>query len=321
MRLYLPRLYKHGEAFTYNEEWPQKLYDEITFPTILSLHRRGFNIDPHRFPTSFRAEQYRATRRSGRPVHSDFPLSPEVLEEFGRTLLRRFQRTRWGSDAFFFHQLRQTKGYGGFELDDHDAREETLRNVTQYFEVDNLRIDDCRPPTVDVGIEFGLPGHVTLIRTLTHSRIIHHFANPSRGNQEPVTMEKVERMMTGSYYTEDPVVLLTDASGFRCTQPRASKCDYLQGYHTEKNPTYLVDNGKHAKFLKPRDVLELYRKQGRSLELMERLCTIFEECAQKQDSFPARVEPRVLYEYAYDQSISQRFAKDVSYIIPNHTWW
>ncbi|KAL5485565.1 hypothetical protein ACEPAI_8208 [Sanghuangporus weigelae] len=320
VRLYLPAEY-HNEPFLYDETWPDRLYDHVTFPTIRRMHNHGFDIDPHRFPSSSQSEHYRATRRSGRPVHSDFPISTHLLPEFSKRFMRALRKERWGRNAFFFHQLRQTKGYGGFAFGDREAAEEVLEDVTQYFDSSQLHIDRNRPPTVDVGMEFGRPGHVTLIRTICHTRILHRFVNPPGGGPQVGNMQLMEKLRRSSYFSRDLTALLTDAAGFRCGQTRASHIEYLQAYNTEKNPTYLVDNGKHAKFIQPREFLAMYRKEEKTIEHMERICTIFEECAQKQDSYPARVEPRVLYEDAHNHSIDQDFAKDISLCIPNQTWW
>ena len=313
--MYLPDLYNGEPSFQYNEEWAERVYNECTFPAL----RDTFGVPLQQFPPSFQAEQFRAKRHSGKEVHSEFALSEDLLEQFSQNFFAKLRRKHYGREAFFLHQVRGAKGFGSFDPGDRETGDDVLSEVSAIFDQERFNANRVTSATIDVGFEIGLEGYVALIREAAHGVIVKKFLTSL---EDECTDENAAYALESSYFESNETAMLTEACGFRYSPSYSNNdCEFLQAYNTEKNPTYLPDRGNFAKFLSPMDFLKL-RRQGKTfIEHMEGLCDVFSDCAERHNSFPARIETRISLTSAFDTTIDQDFAKDAVYLIPNQVWW
>ncbi|KAH8114057.1 hypothetical protein DFH11DRAFT_1595497 [Phellopilus nigrolimitatus] len=310
-RLYFPALWNGRHTVPkVRSKIPSLLYDNVTLPV-----RRLVLPDSHT-PTSYKAESFRCTRNKGTYVFTKYDIPADSLAAFTREFLAQLDQQSYGVGAFFHHEIRGVKGRTYHDPANDEDAENALRSASEM--IDGAAIfEDNSEWFVDVAVEVGSPGHVGLFRKDTHYLILKRLL----GMDTETAVAKVR----SPTFDSDTAVMLSEAAGFRTGHDGSDRNGtiYLNVYHTEKSPTYLVDEGHYAKFNTASSVLKLITGGATEMESMEKIDNVFSECRDVAHGFPARMEARVPLRNAVKahRAFDQDFLRNILYLVPNEVHW
>ena len=200
-----------------------------------------------RWPVNYKSEMWRAQRHSGHRAFQAIAVSTNDLPHFTETLLRRIEsELPWGANAFFLHETKGVKNTTGHNPTDANEMQSAIDHLLEDLNINAIQEDDWH---VDIALEYRLPGppgvddNVLLWRQDTHWLLVQILTQESD--------QRAQRRVASSAYTSDLTAQLTDVAGFRLRIPRGVgpwDVKYVNCYTTDKSHTYLVDQGRYAKF-------------------------------------------------------------------------
>lgn len=223
----------------YNQEHPSDihpltqeqltvLYNDCIRPAVAYVR---YSEVAH-WPVSYDAEFKRLSSRRGLG-QSTYPISTEILSEFGEALLENLQALPWGAGAFFFHQIRGIRAVYQHEIDQSDDTLQALLDA--HFIPNSINTHHF---WVDVGMEFMDHNRVLWWRADAHWRIIQQVLN--------ISEQDARRAVQSARYSFDAACQLSAIGGCRFvpTQDHGAETGttYIQLYNTEKQVTYAVNN-------------------------------------------------------------------------------
>lgn len=250
-------------------------------------------------------------------------MTGEFLQAIAPILLQKLAAMGYGTDCFFYHEVRGIKTATSHDPSDAVFRADKFLSAFKNFDRDIIEAeiaDGTGSWCVDVAMEFSRTGMVVAPKLAMHNRAIRSLA--SIGPDESIDQLKVD-----GKYQSDIIAHLTDVAGFRMTFDPEANPDglmYLNIYTTEKTPAALKDSGHYAKFLTPLEVLVQANKPGTTgMPYMRQLEAVYAECAQKKDAYAGRIEARIPYHQAVDSFtfIEEELVKSLFFDIPSATWW
>lgn len=270
------------------------------------------------FPISRESEDFRASRhRSGQIVHSTFNLPFDMVRHFTQRFFEILSRKPYGEGAFFAHEIRNVKNQGIFDQGEGDDGIDVLQTILSFVNIDQVS-NEHSVMYVDLGFEIGFENHVALWKSASHDKIIEKVLGCTR--------EKARKLRKGSNCTKDLAAHFDEAAGLQLIVAGSNQFNvkFLNVYHTEKEPTYLIDGNHFGKFIYPTDFLKAKSEKMDSLEQMEKSITTFYKQREK-NGFAARLEPRLpLAHFMEDPNfliLDDGFCKENLYLVPNDVWW
>ncbi|KAG8926437.1 hypothetical protein FRC03_009394 [Tulasnella sp. 419] len=265
----------------------------------------------HRWPASYHAEGVRARRANGSVVHTQRSIPAHRIEEFYaqlRTQASLHEELAWTKGFFVILEAKGLK-----ERTIHPL--ESLRDHVEHMEdvlppiLGPLQLDEEFPlaqAMKDIAIECKLPGFTLHWRRDSHARLIAATLN--------LPLERAEALTRSSHYQVDVDGLISGIAGFRldCSHikrtaqhPHVNPFNIvkLNVYMTNKEPTFLKDKGRFAKFLDAKRYLEKLGndEEGHGVwKYANGMETVYsaEELVQKAGC--ARLEIRVPMQYMLD---------------------
>ncbi|KAI6010446.1 hypothetical protein BKA83DRAFT_120059 [Pisolithus microcarpus] len=297
------------------------------------------NLALERSPTAPPPIGLRVTTPSSKQAATSVVASISGVSTFLHTFCHGFQNCisnqvqqlrPYFRDAYFAHELRGWKAATVHNLEE-DADGGNHHRDNQPYERVNalddltgvLHMPSINPDQwlIDVGLEFGNPGHVVTWRRYGHPAIGRHLL-PDH-NDPAAAMERSRQ-----YYV-DYHMHLKDIAGFRWTPGRHSDViKYVQAYTTEKAISYQLHDG----IFRPRKPSELLsdRLTERLLDDLDKQAGILFTCTGNGDMWGgepqdgcARLEVRVPLNHAQDilTQIPRRLINDTMVQIPSRNWW
>lgn len=220
----------------FSQEYLATLYNDCIRPAITLVR----HSEVAHWPVSYDAEYKRLQTPNGLG-QSTYPVSSNIIQQFGEELMDNIHDQPWGVGAFFFHQIRSVRAV--YPHQSHESNN-TLQRLLNYHFIPNS-VNQYRF-WVDVGMEFMKTSKVLWWREDAHWRMIQRVLNLSE--------QEARRAVTSSRYTFDAACQLTEVGGCRFVpsvdQGAESGAVYIQLYNTEKQVTYSVNrvekyNSKH----------------------------------------------------------------------------
>ncbi|KAI6008988.1 hypothetical protein PISMIDRAFT_120059 [Pisolithus microcarpus 441] len=327
IRVFFPRLYHRFDSPQIPQLDLELIYNRCLRPIVQRLMP---NQATH-WPPSYNTILQTSRDQRGRFHFGSFDIPAYLLPRFSELYLQSVQQLRpYFRDAYFAHELRGWKAATVHNLEE-DADGGNHHRDNQPYERVNalddltgvLHMPSINPDQwlIDVGLEFGNPGHVVTWRRYGHPAIGRHLL-PDH-NDPAAAMERSRQ-----YYV-DYHMHLKDIAGFRWTPGRHSDViKYVQAYTTEKAISYQLHDG----IFRPRKPSELLsdRLTERLLDDLDKQAGILFTCTGNGDMWGgepqdgcARLEVRVPLNHAQDilTQIPRRLINDTMVQIPSRNWW
>lgn len=261
---------------------------------------------------TYEAELARASKGgSNKPEKSGRLIPHNKVPAFGRHLLQRIQRLPWGKGAYFFLELRGTRGGAQHRPQNHRDK------LDEYLSCINVDAIDKEKFWIDVGHEIQASGHVLWWRRDAHVGLLAAVLGMERNDAVQLTNSK--------HFYRDDACQLTEAAGFRLTLPKKTQEDlgvmYIQAYCTEKMVVY--HPGNHTIHL---DYIYLLRPGLKEILHYSQMMEDIHEPSEKQKvAGNARLEVRVclskLRQEAGYLPLNNGQMRQALYQFPSKEWW
>lgn len=325
IRVFFPRMYRTFDTRKIPSDDLADIYDLCLLPIIMRMLP---NLATH-WPPTYRVALEQSRDRGGQLHLGSLDIPAHVLEDFARAYLESVQNLRpYFRDAYYGHELRGWKGVtahnmgpdGGDQNDANNAatheRVHALQDLLNVLDMDSVNEEQW---LVDIGVEFGTPGHVVTWRTSGHDTLIQYLM-PDLGHARAA-------MARSKRFYVDNQMHLKDIAGFRWTPGSHSDIiHYVQAYTTEKAISYQLHQGIFA-LRKPVELLN----EGPRRKLLDDLnrqsdilhtCTGDNERPRPQEGC-ARLEVRVPLSQANQvlTTFPRRLLNATMVQIPGRYWW
>jgi hypothetical protein len=290
-----------------------ELYDNCLYPAVLAAVHGG--EAGHWLPT-YQAEMNRARAPTGRLQNSGKLIPAHNVEDFGDELLKAVRTQQWGGQAYFFIDVRGSRGATQHEWDDRETK------LDEYLQMIDLDLIDTSLFWLDIGTEIQCPGYVLWWRTDAHRSLI--------GTALTMSERSVGAMIRPrAVYANDMACHLEDVSGFRCKVPKMHRdrtgISYIQAYNTEKDAVYHVSEKGNSRVLSYDNVL--LNKKFNIQEWYDQLSGIWKTSRRKIDGH-ARWEMRLNLKKHLARDSQEPYVafggnnlKEYLYAIERHDWW
>ena len=287
-----------------------ELYDDCVYPAAVEAVHPG---EAGHWLSTYQAEMARARGPRGHLQSSGRLIPKDRVVQFGRKLLEHLHAKPWGKEAYYFHELRGTRGATQHEWKDHSAK------FKAFLSLLNLGLIDKRLWWIDVGTEIQCPGYVLWWRQDGHEGIIQEALNISKTTTSMIMKQK-------AVYHVDEACQLNDFAGFRMKVPgvhrQRSGVAYIQAYNTEKEAIYRVATDGNSVILPYKEVL--LKPNFKIQSHTDRLANIWKSIRRKADGH-ARLELRINLAM-YDPSkvyviLDQTTIPHQVCQISRHIWW
>ncbi|KAH9828581.1 uncharacterized protein C8Q71DRAFT_719212 [Rhodofomes roseus] len=283
INIMFPALYASGESRKIPEDLLTMFYERVFRPSLVAINF------PHigHWPPSSAAAWALLRGVDGTLQFKTISIPSRSLRELATEVCRRMDEIREFKDAFWYHEVRGTKG--GTLHNPHDDRQAADALHLAFKDLDFTKIsndDLAQRWFVDVGIEVRHPGHVVHWRSDTHMEVLQH-AMPSA---MPAAVESFKR---GSNFTLDPCAQISDIAGFRAVTKTIGLGDgvrYINVYSTEKELHYQILKGTY-KEIEPADFFP--SKLARTMTRINVWTKALSDAAEKTQEASARYEVRV----------------------------
>ena len=316
IRVFLPRMCGVNLTRAIPSQDFQVIYDECLRPLIQTFLP---NMYTH-WPASFASAMTLYQDQQGRIHEGSLDIPSELLFRFAPAYLNRFAALKpYFQDAYFVHEFQGWKGATVHNPLDADDREAALAKLTDILQMHLL---DESQWHIDIGLEFGAPGHVVTWSDGGHYTLLSHCL-PS------TPMHQIQHLISKTADI-DHMMHLGDLTGFHVSpgaKGRADLVSYVQAYTTEKAVSYQLHNGLFT----PVKAKSLFSKQNLNdlLKKIERMSAIIFDCTadgqhhNRTQEGAARVETRVQLSKALTSFTSdpQEIIKDCLVAIPAKYWW
>jgi hypothetical protein len=290
-----------------------ELYDNCLYPAVIAAVHEG--EAGHWLPT-YKAEMNRARGPTGRLQNSGKLIPTYEVEAFGDALLNAVHQQQWGSQAYFFIEVRGSRGATQHEWNERETK------LAEYLQMFDQSLIDPKEFWLDIGTEIQCPGYVLWWRTDAHRSII--------GTALTISNRSVVGMIgQRNAYAIDVACHLEDVSGFRSRVTKQHRdrtgIAYMQAYNTEKEAIYHISEQGNSRVLSYDNVL--LNKKFSIQKWHTQLSDIWKTSRRKIDGH-ARWEIRVnLAKHLARESNDPYVAFDDEalteylYAIERHDWW
>ncbi|TFY53993.1 hypothetical protein EVJ58_g9127 [Rhodofomes roseus] len=316
VNIMFPGLYAPGQTRKIDDRRLDMVYEMVIRPSLLTI---GYEHIGH-WPPTAKAAWALIRGVDGGLTFKTISIPNRRLEPFATEMCRRMDLIPEFQDAFWYHEVRGTKGNNHHNPHNDDEAADALHLAFKDLNFLAITPNDLAYRWfVDVGIEVRHPGHVLHWRRESHASILEH-AMPS------ALPAGITNLLGGSNFTLDACAQLDDIAGFRAITKHIGLIDnvrYINVYSTEKELHYQILKGTY-KEIQPSDFLPANIQ--RTLNRIDQWTTALNDAmghTQEAQEAAARYELRVpaafcgaaLREVPYD------VLKDACVSIEARTWW